>query len=101
LIELTTSTQKQEAERTKMQSIIEKLTAPANRIGTLLSEPDHGVARIMVGGAEYYANVDPRMEGDPLKIGHQILVNEAYVVIRSLGYDQSGPIVKVREISRL
>jgi proteasome-associated ATPase len=98
LIELTTSTQKQEAERTKMQSIIEKLTAPANRIGTLLSEPDDGVARIMVGGAEYYANVDPRMEGDPLKIGHQILVNEAYVVIRSLGYDQSGPIVKVREI---
>jgi proteasome-associated ATPase len=38
------------------------------------------------------------MEGDPLKIGHQILVNEAYVVIRSLGYDQSGPIVKVREL---
>lgn len=98
LIELTTSTQQHEAERTKMQSVIEKLTAPANRIGTLLSQPADGVARIMVGGAEYYANVDPRMEGDPLKIGHQILVNEAYVVIRSLGYDQSGPIVKVREI---
>ncbi len=98
LIELTTSTQQHEAERTKMQSVIEKLTAPANRIGTLVSQPAEGIARIMVGGAEYYANVDPRMEGDPLKIGHQILVNEAYVVIRSLGYDQSGPIVKVREL---
>jgi proteasome-associated ATPase len=98
LIELTTSTQQHEAERTKMQSVIEKLTAPANRIGTLVSQPAEGVARIMVGGAEYFANVDPRMEGDPLKIGYQILVNEAYVVIRSLGYDQSGPIVKVREL---
>ncbi|MDH5575438.1 MAG: AAA family ATPase, partial [Nitrospirota bacterium] len=68
------------------------------RIGTLLGQPDKGVARIMVGGAEYYANVDPRLEGDGLKAGHQILVNEAYVVIRSLGYDRSGPIVKVREI---
>ena len=64
LIELTTSTQQHEAERTKMQSVIEKLTAPANRIGTLVSQPAEGVARIMVGGAEYYANVDPRMEGD-------------------------------------
>jgi proteasome-associated ATPase len=98
LIALTTATQQHEAERTKMQSVIEKLTAPANRIGTLVNQPADGVARIMVGGAEYYANIDPRVEGDPLKIGHQILVNEAYVVIRSLGYDQSGPIVKIREL---
>ena len=98
LIELTTSTEQHEAERTKMQSVIEKLTAPANRIGTLVSQSDEGVARIMVGGAEYYANVDLQMEEDSLKVGHQILVNEAYVVIRSLGYDQSGPIVKIREL---
>lgn len=98
LIELTASTQQHEAERTKMQSVIEKLMAPANRIGTLVSQPDEGVARIMVGGAEYYANVDLQMEEDSLKVGHQILVNEAYVVIRSLGYDQSGPIVKIREL---
>lgn len=98
LIELTTSTQHHEAERTKMQSIIEKLTAPANRIGTLIGLPEDGVARIIVGGAEYYANVDLQLEGDVPKVGHQILVNEAYVVIRSLGYDRSGPIVKVREV---
>ncbi|MDH5576457.1 MAG: AAA family ATPase, partial [Nitrospirota bacterium] len=98
LVEQATSSQQQEADMKKMQSVIEKLTAPANRIGTLLGQPEEGVARIMVGGAEYYANVDPRVEGDSLKVGHQILVNEAYVVIRSLGYDRSGPIVKVREV---
>ncbi len=52
LIELTTSTQQHEAERTKMQSVIEKLTAPANRIGTLVSQPAEGIARIMGGGAD-------------------------------------------------
>ena len=98
VIELTTSTQQHEAERTKMQAVIEKLTAPANRIGTLIELPEAGVARIMVGGAEYFANLDPRLEGEIPKVGHQILVNEAYVVIRSLGYDRSGPIVKVREV---
>ncbi len=98
IVEQGTSFQQQEADMKKMQAVIEKLTAPANRIGTLVGQPDEGVARIMVGGAEYYANVDPRIEGDSLKVGHQILVNEAYVVIRSLGYDRSGPIVKVREL---
>jgi len=98
LVEQAISSQQQEADMKKMQSVIEKLTAPANRVGTLLGQPEEGVARIMVGGAEYYANVDPRIEGDFLRVGHQILVNEAYVVIRSLGYDRSGPIVKVREV---
>ncbi len=97
-IEITTATQQHEAERTKMQAVIEKLTAPANRIGTLIGLPEDGVARIVVGGAEYYANVDLQLEGELPKVGHQILVNEAYVVIRSLGHDRSGPIVKVREV---
>ncbi len=98
VIELTTSAQGHEAERTKMRAVIEKLTAPANRIGTLIGLPEKGVARIVVGGAEYYASVDLQLEGDVPKIGHQILVNEAYVVIRSLGYDRSGPIVKIQEV---
>ncbi len=97
-IAMTTAAQQHEVERTKMQTVIEKLTAPANRIGTLIALPEEGVARIVVGGAEYFANIDLQLEGAVPKIGHQILVNEAYVVIRSLGYDRSGPIVKVREI---
>jgi proteasome-associated ATPase len=97
-IEITTATQQHESERSKMQMVIEKLTAPANRIGTLIGLPEDGVARIIVGGAEYYTNIDLQLDGDVPKVGHQILVNEAYVVIRSLGYDRSGPIVKVREV---
>jgi len=97
-VELKASSQQSEVERTKMQAVIEKLTAPACRIGTLLAQPEQGIVKIMVGGAEYFANMDPRIEGDTLKIGHQVLVNEAYVVIRSLGYDWSGSVVKVREI---
>ncbi|WP_455244384.1 AAA family ATPase, partial [Petrachloros mirabilis] len=53
--------------------------------------------RIVVGGAEYYANVDPRVPVSDLKIGTQILVNEAYAVIKTLGYDRSGPILKLAE----
>lgn len=89
--------QQREAEFKKLSEVAAKLTAPANRIGTLLDIPGEGLARILVGGAEYYANVDPRVPVADLKIGTQILVNEAYVVINTLGYDRNGPILKLAE----
>lgn len=89
--------QQREAEFAKLNAVVEKLTAPANRIGTLLDLPAEGLARIMVGGAEYYTNVDPRVDQAELKIGTQILVNEAYALIKTLGYDRNGPVLKVAE----
>lgn len=89
--------QQRELEFKKVGEVVAKLTAPANRIGILLDVPGSGLARIVVGGAEYYANVDPRVSDTDLKIGTQILVNEAYAVIKTLGYDQNGPILKLTE----
>ncbi len=89
--------QQREVEFKKISEVVAKLTAPANRIGTLLELPAEGLARIVVGGAEYYANIDPRVQAADLKIGTQILVNEAYAVIKTLGYDANGPVLKVAE----
>ncbi len=86
-----------EVEFKKVGEVVAKLTAPANRIGILLDVPGEGLARILVGGAEYYANVDPRVSIADLKVGTQILVNEAYTVIKTLGYDRNGPILKLTE----
>src|SRR6476646_11012727 len=72
--------QQREVEFKKVSEVVAKLTAPANRIGTLLELPAEGLARIVVGGAEYYTNVDPRVPAEDLKIGAQVLVNEAYAV---------------------
>ncbi len=94
----TASNQQRDAEFKKISEVVTKLTAPANRIGMLLEIPGEGLARILVGGAEYYANVDPRVPAVDLKIGTQILVNEAYAVITALGYDRNGPILKLTEV---
>ncbi len=93
----TAANQQREAEFKKLSDVVAKLTAPANRIGILLQIPGEGLARILVGGAEYYANVDPRVAPEELKIGTQILVNEAYAVIKTLGYDRNGPVLKIAE----
>ena len=76
----------------------EKLTSPANRIGTYLGSPDEGIAYIAVGDAEYYANVDPNLDLSRLQVGTRVKVNEAFAVVGDLGYHPEGPIVKVAEV---
>ncbi|MBI3921904.1 MAG: AAA family ATPase [Armatimonadetes bacterium] len=80
------------------QEAYEKLTSPANRIGTYLGSPDPGIAYIALGEGEFYANVDPKLSTDHLKIGTRVKVNEAYTVIGDLGYHTAGPIVKIGEV---
>ena len=82
----------------KMDEVIKKVTSPANRIGTFLGFPKKEVAHIAVGGHDYYSNVDPRLDSKALKIGTRVLVNEAYVVVGDLGYDNSGPVGKVVDV---
>ena len=82
----------------KMEEVIKKVTSPANRIGIFLGTPNKEIAQIVVGGADYYCNVDPRINVARLKKGTRVLVNEAYCVVGDLGYDTSGPVAKVTEV---
>ena len=90
----------QEARRTlvELEAALEKITAPANRIGVYLGSPKEGVATIYVGGSDYYANVDPRVNISQLKVGSRVLVNEAYAVIGDLGYAPSGPVARISDL---
>ncbi len=82
----------------KMEEVIKKVTSPANRIGTFLGSPNRETVQIVVGGSDYYCNVDPRISIAKLKKGTRVLVNEAYVVVGDIGYDVSGPVAKVTEV---
>ncbi len=84
----------------KFEEVYEKLTSPANRIGTFLevADAEKGIAYIAVGDAEYYANVDPNLDLKSLKRGTRVKVNEAFAVVGDLGYHPEGPIVKVSEV---
>lgn len=82
----------------KMEEVIKKVTSPANRIGTFLGAPNRETAQIVVGGSDYYCNVDPRVSLAKLKKGTRVLVNEAYVIVGDLGCDNSGPVTKVTEV---
>ena len=82
----------------EMEAQIEKLTSPANRIGTLLGLPKEDIARVIVGGSEYYANLDTQINPKTLKKGFSILLNDAFVVVGELGYNDAGPIAKIADV---
>ncbi len=82
----------------KYEQIVKKLSSPANRIGTFLSAASRETAQIVVGGADYYCECDPRVDLSSLRRGTRVLVNEAYVIVGDLGYDRTGPVVKVTEV---
>jgi len=52
----------------------------------------------VVGGSDYYCNVDPRINLAKLKKGTRVLVNEAYVIVGDLGFETAGPVTKIAEV---
>jgi proteasome-associated ATPase len=82
----------------KLEQVVKKLSSPANRIGTFLAAATPETAQIVVGGADYFCNCDPRVNLRALRRGTRVLVNEAYVIVGDLGYDRTGPVTKVSEI---
>ena len=90
----------QEARKTlaEMQKSIDKLTAPANRVATLINLATKDCAQVILGGSEYYTNIDSAIDPASLKIGHSVLLNEAYVIVGDLGYNQFGPTVKITDL---
>lgn len=82
----------------KLEQIVRKVTSPANRIGTFLGAPGPETVQIVVGGADYYCNADPRVDIRSLRRGTRVLVNEAYVLVGDLGFETGGPVTKVTEV---
>jgi proteasome-associated ATPase len=82
----------------ELEGALEKVTAPANRVGTYLGSPAEGIASVSIGGSDYYSQIDPRVDAAELSVGTRVLVNEAYAVVGDLGYTPSGPVVRVGDL---
>src|SRR3989442_6161881 len=78
----------------KLEEVIKKVTSPANRIGTFLGATSNDTAHIVVGGADYYCNVDPRISLAKLKKETSVRVNETYVIVGDLRLYTDGQATK-------
>jgi proteasome-associated ATPase len=82
----------------KLDAVVEKLRAPAWRVGTFLMPVEPDKAHVCAGGADYVCRLDPQVPLASLQVGQRVLLNEAFAVVQVLGFDRSGPIVRIDEL---
>jgi len=82
----------------KLSEAVEKLRAPALRLGTLLQKLPKSRALVCANGTDYICNVDPSLPEVALETGTRVLLNEAFAVTDAFGFDKNGPVVRVTEL---
>lgn len=82
----------------KLSEAVDKLRAPALRLGTLLQKLPQGRALVCANGTDYVCNLDPAIPEATLDTGSRVLLNEAFAVTDSFGFDKNGPVVKIVEL---
>lgn len=82
----------------KLSEAVDKLRAPALRLGTLLQKLPKGRALVCANGTDYVCNLDPSIPEVSLETGTRVLLNEAFAVTDSFGFEKNGPVVKIVEV---
>jgi proteasome-associated ATPase len=82
----------------KLSEAVDKLRAPALRLGTLLQKLEKGRALVCVNGTDYICSVDPSLPEASMETGIRVLLNEAFAVADAFGFDKNGPVVRVSEL---
>src|SRR5438105_4297869 len=82
----------------KLSEAVDKLRAPALRLGTLLQKLQNGRALVCVNGTEYVCNLDPAVPEVSLETGTRVLLNDAFAVTDVFGFEKNGPVVRITEL---
>lgn len=82
----------------KLDEAVEKLRSPAFRVGTFLGVAHPDLAQVCVNSSDYVCRVDPQIPVNSLQVGERVLLNEAFAVVRNMGFDRNGPIVRIEEL---
>ncbi len=92
--------QSEEAQRLlgEYDEAYQKLTSPANRVGTFLGEAPDGNPSVAMGDTEFICAVDPKLENPDLSVGTRVKLNEAYAIVGDLGYWPNGSVVKISDV---
>ncbi len=87
--------------KTKIEALraeVEKLTAPPSSFAIFSSLNSDKTANVYVSGRKMKVNVHPSIQSQSLRKGQEVVLNEAFNVIESRGFDVQGEVVKLRSL---
>jgi len=76
---------------------VEKLTSPPNNFGTVLQINEDGTVDLLTGSRKLRVSAQPSVEVKKLKVGQEVLLNEAFNVIDVRHFEPAGDVLRIRE----
>jgi proteasome-associated ATPase len=74
------------------------LTAPPNTYAIFSSMNDDSTANIYVSGRKMKVSLHPSIKPQALRKGQEVILNEAFNVIESRGFDGQGEVVRLKDL---
>jgi proteasome-associated ATPase len=95
---LTATLQEAKAQIQALRAEVEKLTAPPNTYAIFSSMNDDSTANIYVSGRKMKVSLHPSIKPQALRKGQEVILNEAFNVIESRGFDGQGEVVRLKDL---
>ena len=77
---------------------VERLAQPPSGYGVFLSRHEDGTVDIFTGGRKLRVVLSPDIDGDALRRGQEVMLNEALNVVRVLAFERQGDVVTLKEV---
>jgi proteasome-associated ATPase len=95
---LTATLQEAKAQIEALREEVDKLTAPPSTYAIFSSLNSDATANVYVSGRKMKVNVHPSIKTKELRKGQEVILNEAFNVIESRGFDGQGEVVRLKDL---
>jgi proteasome-associated ATPase len=77
---------------------VDRLGQPPSGYGVFLTGYDDGTVDIFTSGRKLRVSVSPNVEVGELRVGQEVMLNEAMNVVEARGFERAGDIVMLKEL---
>src|SRR5438093_3620719 len=95
---LTSTLQDAKAQIEALRAEVDKLTAPPSTYAIFSSLNDDKTANVYVADRKMKVNLHPSIKAKELRKGQEVILNEAFNVIESRGFDGQGEVVRLKDL---
>ena len=81
-----------------LRAEVDRLAEPPNGFAVFHELHDDGTVDVVSAGRKLRVSVSPAVETAELRIGQEVMLNEAMTVVAAVGFESSGEIVMLKEI---
>ena len=83
---------------TKLKEEVDRLAQPPAGFGTFLGRNDDDSIDVWTGGRKLRVTVSPGVDLDELKLGQEVMLNEALNVVAAMAFEEVGEVVMFKEM---